>query len=210
MPLSCEVGQPSRTSRELCLRLCGLDGLYPSVSCGAQVIEWDELSLLSTWGHGVGAADPSPVDRSGEEGKRPRVSACLAFMGWGWGAGCVCVRDRAGDALGSLGGGWVLLPPHSWHSQIKLKGLCEVRLCSPRGFRFCPSGFTCARAGVLPGGSGHALSWSLWLPGRAWEALRRRVAWPLQPLGEPPPPQSPRVWGQRSPARPLPVAFFSL
>ena len=24
---------------------------------------------------------------------------------------CVCVRDRAGDALGSLGGGWVLLPP---------------------------------------------------------------------------------------------------
>ena len=58
----------------------------------------------------MGAADPSPLDRSGEEGKRPRVSACLAFMGWGE-AGCVCVRDRAGDALGSLGGGWVLLPP---------------------------------------------------------------------------------------------------
>ena len=33
--LSCEVGQRSRTSRELCLRLCGCDGLYPSVSCEA-------------------------------------------------------------------------------------------------------------------------------------------------------------------------------
>lgn len=48
VPLSCEVGQLSRTSRELCLRLSGYDGLYPSVSCGAQVIVWDELSLLST------------------------------------------------------------------------------------------------------------------------------------------------------------------
>jgi len=33
--LSCEVGQLSCTSQQLCLRLCGCDGLYPSVSCGA-------------------------------------------------------------------------------------------------------------------------------------------------------------------------------
>ena len=54
--LSCEAGQLSRVSQELCLRLCACGELYPSASCGVQVTEWVELCPCSRHADKIGRA----------------------------------------------------------------------------------------------------------------------------------------------------------
>lgn len=94
-------------------------------------------------------------------------------------------------------------PPHSWHFQIKLKGLCEARLFTKRFLLLSKWIHVCA---------GWNSSWGVWGrfvlvtiatgPGLGSLAQEGGLASAAQPLGEPPPPQSP--------PRPLPVTFFSL
>lgn len=60
---------------------------------------------MGTWGHGVGAVDPSPVDRSeeGEGDLGSQASTCIPSI-------CVLASPAlgAGGALGPLGGGQAL------------------------------------------------------------------------------------------------------
>lgn len=159
----------------------------------------------------MGAADPSPVDWGGEEGRRPRASACIPSV---WRS--PCLHCGAGGALAPLGSGWASgntcvhrCPlPAPQRSQIKLKGLREARPRSPRGFCFCPSGFTCAPAWNS--------SWGVWgcfvlvtiATGPGLGSPVQEGGLGPAAAGEPPPPQSPRMWVQ--PLRPLPGAFLSL
>ena len=118
-----------------------------------------------------------------------------------------CLHCGAGGALASLGSGWAsgntcvhCCPlPAPQRSQIKLKGLREARHRSPRGFCFCPSGFTCAPAWNS--------SWGVWgcfvlvtiATGPGLGSPVQEGGLGSAAAGELPPPQSPRMWVQPPP-----------